>query len=48
MLLQEVPQTITVTDGDVRLLKCGINNIKKKKTLSLSSDVHQHEEFREI
>ena len=47
MSLQEVQQTITGTDGDARSLRSSINGAKKKKTLSLPDDVHQHEEFRE-
>ena len=47
MSLQEVQQTITGTDVDARSLQSSINGIKKKKTLSLPYDVHQHEEFRE-
>ena len=47
MSLQEVRQTITGTDGDARSLQSSINGTKKKKTLSLPDDVHQHEEFRE-
>ena len=47
MLLQEVRQTITGTDGDARSLQSSISGTKKKKTLSLPDDVHQHEEFRE-
>ena len=47
MLLQEVQQTITGTDGDARSLQSSISGAKKKKTLTLLDDVHQHEEFRE-
>ena len=47
MLLQEVRQTLTGTDGVARSLQSTINGTKKKKTLSLPSNVHQHEEFRE-
>ena len=47
MLLQEVQQTITGTDGDARALQSSINDTKKKKKMSLPGDVHQHEEFRE-
>ena len=47
MLLQEVRQTLTGTDGVARSLQSSINGTKKKKTLSLPSNVHQHEEFRE-
>ena len=46
ILLQEIQQTITETDGDARSLQSGVNGTKKKKTLSLPGDVHQHEEFR--
>ena len=47
MLLKEVRQTITGTDCDARSLQSSISGTKKKKTLSLPDDVHQHEEFRE-
>ena len=47
MLLQEVQQTITGTDGDARSLQSSINDTKKKKKMSLPGGVHQHEEFRE-
>ena len=47
MLLKEVRQTLTGTDGDARSLQSSIIGTKKKKTLSLPDDVHQHEEFRE-
>ena len=46
MSLQELRQTITGTDGDERSLQSSVNGTKKKKTLSLPDDVHQHEEFR--
>ena len=46
MSLQEVKQTMTGTDGDARSLQSSVNGTKKKKTLSLPGDVHQHEEFR--
>ena len=46
MLLQEVQHTITGTDDDERSLQSGVNGTKKKKTLSLPDDKHQHEEFR--
>ena len=46
MLLQEVRQTITGTDGDERSLQSSVSGTKKKKTLSLPGDVYQHEEFR--
>ena len=47
MLLQEVQQTITGTDGDARSIQSSISGARKKKTLTLPDDVHQHEEFRE-
>ena len=46
MLLEEVEQTKTGTDCDARALQSSVNGAKKKKTLSLPGDVHQHEEFR--
>ena len=47
MSLQEVRQTRTGTDGDVRSSQSSVSGTKKKKKLSLPDDVHQHEEFRE-
>ena len=47
MSLQDVPHTVTGTDSNTRSLQSSINGTKKKKTLSLPDDVHQHEEFRE-
>ena len=41
MLLQEVQQTKSGTDGDARLLQIGVKGTKKKKTLSLPGTQHQ-------
>ena len=39
-------ETKTGTDGDARALQSSVNRAKKKKTLRLPGDLHQHEKFR--
>ena len=40
MSLQEVRYIKTGTGSNGKLLQCGVNGTKKKKTLSLPGDVH--------